>query len=151
MVDVLVSDIGMPGEDGYEFICQVRMLGERGGRVPDVALTAYARVDDRTRALLADALSHFRSASAASASFFARRLLSADEIGYSTGERRPIRCSSFAIASQPSMYCLATRLHRRWSRAVRAVAGTHCQSVDAVPGCVPKAVDVGMPYPLSSS
>jgi len=35
--DVLVSDIGMPGQDGYEFIHQVRMLGEPGGRVPAVA------------------------------------------------------------------------------------------------------------------
>jgi CheY-like chemotaxis protein len=42
--DVLVSDIGMPGEDGYELIGKVRALPpERGGKVPAVALTAYAR------------------------------------------------------------------------------------------------------------
>jgi signal transduction histidine kinase/CHASE3 domain sensor protein/ActR/RegA family two-component response regulator len=52
--DLLVSDIGMPGEDGYSLISQVRALsGEQGGRVPAVALTAYARVEDRTRALMA--------------------------------------------------------------------------------------------------
>jgi CheY-like chemotaxis protein/two-component sensor histidine kinase len=52
--DLLVSDIGMPGEDGYSLISQVRALsGEQGGRVPAVALTAYARVEDRTRALTA--------------------------------------------------------------------------------------------------
>lgn len=49
---VLVSDIGMPGEDGYAFIERVRALPpERGGRVPAVALTAYARVEDRVRVL----------------------------------------------------------------------------------------------------
>ena len=52
--DALISDIGMPEEDGYELIRQVRALtpGE-GGRVPAVALTAYARVEDRLRAMRA--------------------------------------------------------------------------------------------------
>ncbi|HZI20839.1 MAG TPA: PAS domain S-box protein [Pyrinomonadaceae bacterium] len=50
---VLVSDIGMPGEDGYELIRRVRLLPpERGGNIPAAALTAYAREDDRIRALL---------------------------------------------------------------------------------------------------
>jgi CheY-like chemotaxis protein len=49
--DVLVSDIGMPGEDGYEMIRKVRALPEeRGGQVPAVALTAYAGAEDQTRA-----------------------------------------------------------------------------------------------------
>ncbi len=52
--DVLVSDIGMPGEDGYSLIRRVRALGPgRGGGVPAVALTAYAREDDRERSLAA--------------------------------------------------------------------------------------------------
>ena len=52
--DVLISDIGMPGEDGYELMRKVRSLPkERGGRVPAVALTAYARAEDRLRALRA--------------------------------------------------------------------------------------------------
>jgi PAS domain S-box-containing protein len=52
--DVLVSDIGMPGEDGYELIRRVRSLpDEAGGRTPAVALTAYARTEDRLRALRA--------------------------------------------------------------------------------------------------
>jgi PAS domain S-box-containing protein len=52
--DVLVSDIGMPGEDGYSLIERVRALGpEHGGQVPSVALTAYARVEDRVTAILA--------------------------------------------------------------------------------------------------
>jgi CheY-like chemotaxis protein len=51
---ILMSDIGMPGEDGYAFIRQVRALpAERGGRTPAAALTAYARDEDRTRALAA--------------------------------------------------------------------------------------------------
>ena len=52
--DVLISDIGMPIEDGYELIKQVRRLGkENGGRVPAIALTAYTRVEDRMQALRA--------------------------------------------------------------------------------------------------
>jgi CheY-like chemotaxis protein len=53
--DVIVSDIEMPDEDGYELIRKVRQLeAENGGRtVPAVALTAYGRVEDRLRALSA--------------------------------------------------------------------------------------------------
>ena len=50
---VLVSDIGLPGEDGYELIRRVRMLGGDTGRIPAVALSALSRLEDRTRALLA--------------------------------------------------------------------------------------------------
>jgi PAS domain S-box-containing protein len=52
--DVLVSDIAMPGEDGYWLIEQVRALApEEGGATPAVALTAYVRVEDRLRVLAA--------------------------------------------------------------------------------------------------
>lgn len=52
--DVLVSDIGMPGADGYTLIQKVRSLDpDRGGRIPAVALTAYARSEDRTRSIAA--------------------------------------------------------------------------------------------------
>jgi CheY-like chemotaxis protein len=52
--DVLVSDIGMPGEDGYDLIRKVRALpAGRGGAVPAVALTAYAKPEDREQALSA--------------------------------------------------------------------------------------------------
>ena len=52
--DVLVSDVGMPGEDGLTFIRKVRALTPaEGGRVPAIALTAYASTNDRTRALVA--------------------------------------------------------------------------------------------------
>jgi CheY-like chemotaxis protein len=52
--DVLISDIGMPGEDGYELIRRVRQLpSESGGKVPAIALTAYARTEDRLQALRA--------------------------------------------------------------------------------------------------
>ncbi|RKH40484.1 response regulator, partial [Corallococcus sp. AB050B] len=57
--DVLVSDIGMPGTDGYGFIERVRALpGDQGGRIPAVAITAYARSEDRTRVLRAGFQSH---------------------------------------------------------------------------------------------
>lgn len=50
--DVLVSDIGMPQEDGYELIRRVRMLGDGISGIRAVALTAFARLEDRTRAML---------------------------------------------------------------------------------------------------
>jgi CheY-like chemotaxis protein len=52
--DVLISDIQMPGEDGYTFIRKVRALDPtEGGKTPAVALTAYGRVEDRLRTLSA--------------------------------------------------------------------------------------------------
>jgi CheY-like chemotaxis protein len=52
--DLLISDIGMPEMNGYELIATIRQLAEeQGGRTPAVALTAYAGIDDRKRALAA--------------------------------------------------------------------------------------------------
>ena len=52
--DVLVSDVEMPGEDGYALIRKIRVLErERTGKTPAVALTAYGRVQDRMLALTA--------------------------------------------------------------------------------------------------
>jgi diguanylate cyclase len=52
--DVIVSDIGMPDIDGYDFMRQVRMLGkEQGGQIPAVALTAFSRAEDQVRAIQA--------------------------------------------------------------------------------------------------
>jgi PAS domain S-box-containing protein len=57
--DVLVSDIGMPGEDGYSLVRRLREReAGRGGKLPAVALTAYARDEDRTRALLSGFHAH---------------------------------------------------------------------------------------------
>ncbi|MGA2442480.1 MAG: ATP-binding protein [Tepidisphaeraceae bacterium] len=51
--DVLLSDIGMPQVDGYDFLRQVRaMTAQSGGKIPAIALTAFARSEDRTRALM---------------------------------------------------------------------------------------------------
>lgn len=50
--DCIVSDIGMPGQDGYEFIKSVRSLSDKsGGAIPAVAVTAYVRPEDREKAL----------------------------------------------------------------------------------------------------
>ena len=50
--DVLISDLGMPGEDGYSLIAKVRALpAERGGQLPAAALTAYVRAEDRVKVL----------------------------------------------------------------------------------------------------
>ncbi|RYG75145.1 PAS domain S-box protein [bacterium] len=52
--DVLISDLGMPGEDGYSLIKKVRALPPyEGGQTPAAALTAYARVEDRMKVLRA--------------------------------------------------------------------------------------------------
>jgi PAS domain S-box-containing protein len=56
--DVLVSDIGMPSEDGYALMRRLRDMEKTVGRIPAAALTAYATVQDRTRALLAGYSSH---------------------------------------------------------------------------------------------
>jgi len=53
-VDVLLSDIEMPGTDGYQLIKELRLRSShQGGSVPAAALTAYARTEDRLRALRA--------------------------------------------------------------------------------------------------
>ena len=52
--EVIISDIGMAEEDGYEFLRKVRaMPQEQGGLVPAIALTGYATRKDRERALAA--------------------------------------------------------------------------------------------------
>jgi len=57
--DVIISDIAMAGESGYELIRRVRALGaEAGGHIPAIALTAYAGLGDRRRALLAGFQTH---------------------------------------------------------------------------------------------
>lgn len=55
--DILVSDIGMPGVDGYELLRRIRKRAD-GTRLPAIALTAFARSEDRTRALRAGFVVH---------------------------------------------------------------------------------------------
>jgi len=58
-MDILISDIRMPNEDGYALLRRVRKLEPKnGGRIPAIALTAYARTQDRMAALLAGFQSH---------------------------------------------------------------------------------------------
>ncbi|MCC5612795.1 response regulator [Nostoc sp. CHAB 5834] len=53
MPHILISDLGMPKEDGYSFIRKIRALpAEKGGKIPAIALSAYAKEEDRRRALL---------------------------------------------------------------------------------------------------
>lgn len=57
--NVLISDIGMPDEDGYSLIRKLRRLApDEGGKTPAIALSAYARGEDRTAALVAGFSSH---------------------------------------------------------------------------------------------
>ena len=51
--DILISDVGMPEQDGYELISKVRSLSAaEGGLIPAIALTAFARTEDRRKALI---------------------------------------------------------------------------------------------------
>ncbi|MGH9962992.1 MAG: response regulator, partial [Pyrinomonadaceae bacterium] len=57
--DVIVSDIGMPGEDGYAMMKKIRALNKkRGGTTPAVALTGYASPADEVKALAAGYQAH---------------------------------------------------------------------------------------------
>ncbi|MEP0912682.1 response regulator [Leptolyngbya sp. GB1-A1] len=57
--NLLISDIGMPGEDGYTLLKQVRALNpEQGGQIPAIAVTAYAREEDRQAAFSAGFQDH---------------------------------------------------------------------------------------------
>jgi PAS domain S-box-containing protein len=56
-LDLLVSDIGMPDTDGFQLLAKVRAL-RQGSSVPAIALTAFARSEDRLRALEAGFLDH---------------------------------------------------------------------------------------------
>lgn len=52
--EVIVSDLGLPGADGCFLLERIRALpADRGGRTPALALTAYARLEDRSRCLAA--------------------------------------------------------------------------------------------------
>jgi CheY-like chemotaxis protein len=52
-VNIVISDVGMPDFDGYQLIQKLRTLHTEARNLPAIALTAYARNDDRQRALLA--------------------------------------------------------------------------------------------------
>ncbi|MBE9020334.1 response regulator, partial [Chroococcidiopsidales cyanobacterium LEGE 13417] len=51
--DLLVSDIGMPGEDGYALIRQLRTKTTAHRQIPAIAMTGFARLEDRTQAIAA--------------------------------------------------------------------------------------------------
>jgi CheY-like chemotaxis protein/anti-sigma regulatory factor (Ser/Thr protein kinase) len=57
--DLIVSDIGMPGRDGYQLIADIRKLPpEQGGLTPAIAITAFAQFEDKARAMLAGFQAH---------------------------------------------------------------------------------------------
>jgi CheY-like chemotaxis protein len=56
--DLMISDIGLPEMDGYDLIQNVRRQPSPGRDIPAIALTAYARSEDRTRALRAGYQAH---------------------------------------------------------------------------------------------
>jgi CheY-like chemotaxis protein len=56
--ELVISDIGMPDIDGYEFLRKLRTRSDPSARIPAIALTAFARSEDRTRALRAGYINH---------------------------------------------------------------------------------------------
>ena len=56
--DVIISDVGMAGMDGYQLMRKVRLAEAPTGRIPAIALTAFAHAEDRKRAILAGYQSH---------------------------------------------------------------------------------------------
>ena len=60
--DIILSDIGMPDQDGYDFMQQVRRMDGEVAEVPAAALTALARLEDRKRALMAGYQTHLAKA-----------------------------------------------------------------------------------------
>jgi CheY-like chemotaxis protein len=56
--DLVISDLGMPYADGFEMVRQLRLMGEPYASTPAIALTAYARDEDRQRALAAGFQAH---------------------------------------------------------------------------------------------
>lgn len=56
--DILISDIGMPDMDGYQLMRRIRAAEPKGRRIPALALTAFARAEDRKKALLAGYQAH---------------------------------------------------------------------------------------------
>jgi CheY-like chemotaxis protein len=57
--DVILSDLGMPNEDGFTLINKIRALSpQRGGNIPAAALTAHAREEDRQKVLEAGFQAH---------------------------------------------------------------------------------------------
>ena len=56
--DVIISDIGMPNMDGYQFMRRFRAQEGNGQRIPALALTAFARTEDRKRSIMAGYQAH---------------------------------------------------------------------------------------------
>lgn len=84
-VDLIVSDIGMPEEDGYSLIRRVRALPNKSkAGIPAIALTAFARNEDRTRALLEGFNMHMTKPVEP-----AELLLALADLAGSTGQRSP--------------------------------------------------------------
>ena len=83
----IISDTGLPGVDGYEFLSRVRELPEdQGGRTPAIALTAFARGEDRQRALKAGFLAHIiKPADATELVSTLTKIVNLAERGYRSG------------------------------------------------------------------
>lgn len=87
--DVIISDIGMPGEDGYSLIAKVRALPEtQGGNTPVAALTAYARPEEKDLALRSGFDMHISKPIDAPKLYSAIKQLSAHSRGVSSKDQR---------------------------------------------------------------
>ena len=140
--DVLISDIGMPEQDGYEFIRQVRRLPfDRGALVPAIALTAFARSEDRTRALMAGYQSHLSkpvevaelvAAVASLAGFRGGRFAKGEERDVRRWPRRPVACvgpSRAKVAALEGRACRTAATREEAGNGFSESAATECRNV----------------------
>ncbi len=121
--DVLVSDIGMPGRDGYDLIREIRARGYSGDKLPAIALTALARPEDRRRALLEGFQLHVSKPNDAGelttaiAAVVGRRALPAEPSGEGLSSYPPAHDED----SSDGLIQDRDRRLGRWQRAIRGL------------------------------
>jgi CheY-like chemotaxis protein len=156
--DVLLSDIGMPGEDGYSLLRKIRLRSPaEGGKVPAIAISAYAREEDRIRSLAAGFQIHiakpFEPAEVlAAVGRMARPAAAAASRGIerrSSGRRRTERDGApdvLVIEDDADLREGLRALIQEWGHAVE-VADTGAEGVERAVARRPRValVDIGLP------
>ncbi|HEU4408414.1 MAG TPA: response regulator [Polyangiaceae bacterium] len=146
--DVLVSDISMPGEDGYSLLRKVRKLApEAGGATPALALTAFARPEDRTQALLAGFTMHLaKPADPNELVIVITKLAERPRLARPSVMRRAPRGRA-APAQRPRCSCLAARAPRTRPACRPRPTAARCPRRAARASCLPESPPRRWPRP----